>query len=80
MSMTEKDRKRFDEIMSKFRDWQAEHHDLSENQWKQRIENLEKLVFFMALNEAGEIGITAELRELLKKCGFYELFEKALSP
>ena len=77
MSMTEKDRKRFDEILQKWHIYQNEH---SKMDIRERVENLEKLVFFILLNEMGEIGVSPELRQLVKDCGFDKLLEDALSP
>lgn len=76
MSMTDKDKAIFNEILARFEKWQKD----SKFSLETRIENLEKLTFFGLLNDCGEQGITNELRELIKRVGLHDLLEYALNP
>ena len=42
----------------------------------ERMENLEKLMFWSLLCDAGEQGLTIEQREIMKTTGFEELYEE----
>lgn len=81
MTMTPNDIRKFELVLAELSKWQnkkllgrkpdtAEIADLVE-----RVENLEKLLFFELCNSAGEQGLTPELKRLMKQTGFWELWE-----
>lgn len=74
--MTEKDRERFNKIVANLRKkFDEEKASLT---LEQRIENLEEIVFFSLMCDAGEQGVTPEQREVMKRLGWDRIFYEAL--
>ena len=89
MSMTPTDKKRYGLMMVELEKWQNKKilkvlEVKTEQKFTynsiadlvERVENLEKLMFWSLICDSGEQGITPEQIEIMKQTGFWELYEE----